>query len=51
MLPDTIIFLVILSLIIILFILSIIIRKIFPKNKISEKLEKIAEWVKDNIRF
>ncbi len=41
----------ILGLIIALLILSIILERFFPKNKLSKFLEDSAEWVKENIRI
>ncbi|MDP4039092.1 MAG: hypothetical protein Q8P57_00730 [Candidatus Pacearchaeota archaeon] len=36
---------------VILIILATIIKKFFSENKISRFLEKIAEWVSDNVRI
>jgi hypothetical protein len=41
----------ILAVIIILIVLAIALEKLFPKNKISETLERIAEWIKDSFRI
>lgn len=32
-------------------ILAAILERCFPKNKISKKFEKLAEWIKDNVQF
>jgi len=39
-----------LGIIIGLIILVTIFERFFPKNKLSKKLEKFAEWIKDNVR-
>lgn len=41
----------IIGIIVILIILATIIEKFFPKNKISKFLEKIVEWISDNVRI
>mgnify|MGYP001573818889 CR=1 FL=1 len=41
---------IILGVIFVLIIIADIIEHFFPKNRLSKRLEKTAEWIKDNIR-
>ncbi|MEK6812010.1 MAG: hypothetical protein AABX76_00455 [Nanoarchaeota archaeon] len=40
---------VILGTIILIMIISFIFERLFPKSKISEKLEKLAYWIRDSV--
>ena len=48
--PYFIIFGIILGVIFVLIIIADIVEHFFPKNRLSKRLEKTAEWIKDNIR-
>lgn len=37
--------------IILLSIVAILLDKYFPKNRISKRLGRIADWIKDNVRI
>jgi hypothetical protein len=49
--PVTILFGIILGVAVFLLILAASLEKFFPKNKVSKSLEKIAEWIRDNVNL
>ena len=42
---------IILTVIILLEIVVVVLDRFFPKNKISKFLEKMHEWIKENIKI
>lgn len=40
-----------LGVIILLVVLATILDRLFPNNKLSKKLDELAEWIEDNVRF
>lgn len=40
---------IILGTIILFMIIAFLLERLFPKNKISERLEKLAYWIRDSI--
>lgn len=42
---------VVFGIIMLLTLIATTLEELFPKNKFSKKLEKIAEWIQDNVHF
>mgnify|MGYP001559654247 CR=1 FL=1 len=49
--PLIIIFGIIIGVCFLFIIIAVILEWLFPKNKLSKKLEKIPDWILDNIKF